>query len=256
MSVNSERHQASTSGPGGFSGFEFVGEIAQVNNLAVDLNLGYPLLVSRSPADSAILRRRPLLTREVLHVASVRDFPKVLASVIEADPVDMVPFDTVKGARQTEQLSVHLDGLTPPRAGHCAMGVPSGGIDSPPPLVCPLRISSVDQGVCPDRSTGAMKRDTRSAVAIDDGGITNSSALGRTVASRVSSPFSDLEWSAASRTGQLNKRRILSGHRASPRCQTPAVDAVRGHFVSTFYHKPMREQLERERGMPHRDTAD
>jgi hypothetical protein len=170
-SVDGVRHESTPGLLSGPAGLVFVVERAEVLSRAAAIHRGNPPPGLLAPGHSPVLRRRAGRARLVLGVwpSRLREHAQITAAAIQAVAVAMIHFAPV-AVLQTHQLAVKFNGLLPATAtaanAHAPLGITSN--KAPGPLPCKLSVSSVDDGVRPDRSVERPERDTRGQTVVAD----------------------------------------------------------------------------------------
>lgn len=228
-SVGTERHQACAGLPRGFGCIRLHIEESEGVALSVNGHVGDPLLAVLIPTDSAI-SRRPTATREVLTVSSLRNDSEILAAVIKPVPIDVIDLAAF-GESNARQFSVQVQQspMSLPRTAIANCIATATAITAPAPLVRPLGISGVNDGVASDDPPPPAQRNTDAAIGVGRERILGSAARGLVASSTaelasVRRPCG--ERSATSGAG------ILTGHRASPVRGVASPAATNGAGIS------------------------
>jgi len=118
-----------------------------------------------APGDSTVLGRGASATRDVLTVPLLGDRPEVDSAIVEFVAVDVVAFQAISG-RQAQQRSMQRDLAATLRTHGVAVRV-----QGPPPLVDPLRINGVNDGVRADRPIATAQRDQDGIIKLRHGDL-------------------------------------------------------------------------------------
>lgn len=155
--VNGERKQFQASRFSGIRCFLFAIEKPKVRALTIYADLGLPSLMGLAPVDTSISRRCAHATTRVLHVSTVRRHAQIRPPAVQFVPVSMVSFQAIT-ARQSKQLTVQVDVSDLAPDVFTTRRVPL--IQRPSPLVDPVGISSINDGVGSNAAISGAERDT------------------------------------------------------------------------------------------------
>lgn len=139
-----------------FGCVNFTLEIADRNLLTFNLNLSSPFFRLLEPGNPSIFRRPPK-TRKVLDVFPLRETSKIQPCAVEGSAVNVVPFETITGD-ESKKLPMQQNGF-PLLADLGRSTCISFRVQAPSPLVDPVGIGSIDDGVGADRAASGSQGD-------------------------------------------------------------------------------------------------
>lgn len=163
MSVNSERHQACTRGPRCFGSFEFGIERSEPELLFVDPNTCSPFALLFSEVNSTVGGCLSP-TADVLDVASGGDDSQIGTAAIQPVAIYVVNNYAISKL-QPQQCPMKLDTpLTPNSIGNVSPRITA--VEIPPPLVDPVGISGINDGVGSDAAVSGAERNTHGGIIV------------------------------------------------------------------------------------------
>jgi hypothetical protein len=155
ISVHGVRHESSSRCAGGFGSGLFIHEEAQMRGLIADPDSRLPLPLALMPRHTTVRRRCACIARNVLLVSALQQRSKVGSTAVQLVAINVVTFNTV-ALGKTKQFSMQIEGLAP-TGPLTTRSVPIS--KRPAPLVDPLGVSGIDDGMRSDRSIAGTERD-------------------------------------------------------------------------------------------------
>lgn len=153
-SIRRVRHQALPGFRCDFSGCGFLSEATKAMHLSLYSYLNSPLLPACIPVDVSVLGCCSALARCVLGILSTRADPEIAPAVVQTVPVPVIDFrliangKTEQGSMQTDHV-VATDPFVTDRIATVAQ--------APPPLVSPVGVSRINDGVSTDRAITSVQ---------------------------------------------------------------------------------------------------